>query len=102
MEENDNLGYNIFDKEIMDKIFNNSFEYWNIDNTGNISKKRMVYEIEQNRLTEMNWLNHILSKNEKTEEQEFYFVFIEALRRAGYKKLIIDLEDSNNKITAIK
>ena len=32
-------------------------------------------------------------KKEKTAESEFYFAFVEALRRAGFKRLIINLED---------
>lgn len=41
----------------------------------------------------MNWLNQVIRKNEKTAESEFYFAFVEALRRAGFKRLIINLED---------
>ena len=95
----EDLGFNVYDK--FNEVFDNKYNFWDVDETGNIVRKDQSYEIGSERLTEMNWLNHVMSKNEKIAGCEFYFVFTEALRRAGYKKLIIDLEDET-KITAEK
>lgn len=95
----EDTGFSIFDKH--NEVFNEKFSFWNVDDEGNIFRNDYNYEIAADRLTEMNWLNHVMHKNEKTAESEFYFVFTEALRRAGYKKLIIDLEDET-KISAEK
>ncbi len=99
MKEED-LGFSPFDKEMIDKVLSNELKYWTVDEQGDISRKDRNYEISHQRLTDINWLDQILSKNEKNAEQEFYFVFIEALRRAGYKTVTIDLENPTNKIVA--
>lgn len=95
----EDLGFNIFDK--INKVFDEEFKFWNVDENGNIFRKDYNYEIKAERLIAMNWLNQVMHKNEKIAESEFYFVFTEALRRTGYKKLIIDLEDET-KISAEK
>lgn len=87
----EDLGYSIFDK--INDVFNETFKFWNVDEEGNIFRKDYHYEIPSEHLTIMNWLNQVMSKNEKTAESEFYFAFVEALRRAGFKRLIINLED---------
>lgn len=81
--------FSIFDN--MEAAFDNGFNHWEIDEIGNISRIHQNYHINAERLTEMNWINHILQKNDNTAEQEFYFVFLEALKRAGYISLTIDL-----------
>ncbi len=102
MKDTEDLGHGIFEKELIEKALSSDFDFWNLDEEGNISKKGMRYELPSDRLTEYNWLNHILPQNDKSTEKEFYFVYIEALKRAGYKKITIDLEDPNNPIIASK
>lgn len=87
----EDLGFNVYDK--FKETFNEKFNFWDVDEVGNIVRKDQSYEIGCERLTEMNWLNQVIRKNEKTAESEFYFAFVEALRRAGFKRLIINLED---------
>ena len=87
----EDLGFNVYDK--FNEVFNEKFNFWDVDEVGNVVRKDQRYEIGFERLTETNWLNHIIRKNEITAESEFYFAFVEALRRAGFKRLIINLED---------
>lgn len=84
-----------------DEVFNRNFKHWKIDDKGNISLNNQPhYEITYDRLIEQNWLNQVISKCQEDATHEFYFVFIEALRRAKYKTITIDLKDPVNKITA--
>lgn len=85
----------------IEEALDTNFKYWEVDEIGNISRKDKNYPIDAKRLTEMNWLNHILQKNLNSAEQEFYFVFLEALKKAGYISLTINLLD-NLKISAEK
>ena len=87
----------------IEDALNATYKFWEIDDNGNIIRLHQEsYIIEKDRLTELNWLNHILNKYDENAGNEFYFVFMEALKKAGYKTLTIDLEDSLNKITATK
>ena len=80
----------------MEDALEDNFEFWKVDEEGNITSKSSTYEISKERLDEMNWLSHILQKNEKSREKEFYFAYIKALKNAGYKSIVIDLNDINN------
>ena len=90
------------DSNFFNKVITNNFEYWDIDELGNILRKEDNYPIEHHRLLVHNWLDQIIKKNGSNAEQEFYFVFLEALERAGYKKLIIDLKDPLHSISVEK
>lgn len=79
-----------------EEIFQNNFTFWDVDNKGNISKKDKNYEIPCDRLTELNWLEQVIKKNELTAEQEFYYVFMVALKNAGYSQITINLNDPFN------
>ena len=68
------------------------FEFWNVDDFGNILWIHQNYPIPADLLTKTNWLNHILRKNDRAETLiEFYFAYIKALKNAGYKSITIDL-----------
>ena len=87
----------------IEDALNATYKFWKIDDNGNIRRLfQEDYIIEKDRFTEMNWLNHILGKYDENAGNEFYFVYMEALKKAGYKTLTIDLEDSLNKITVAK
>ena len=90
VEENKNE-FRIFDD--MEGALKDNFEFWEVDEEGNITCKSHTYEISKERLGEMNWLSHMLKKNEKSKEKEFYFAYIKALKNAGYKSIVIDLND---------
>ena len=82
----------------VDEDLENQFEHWTISNCGDIEhRERTDIVIPQSALLNQNWLTHILKKvsygNCAPAEQEFYFVYLEALKRAGYRKITIDLED---------
>ena len=79
----------------MDAVLMDTFEFWEVSEDGNITCKSHTYEIPKERLGEMNWLSHILQKNEKSKEKEFYFAYIKALKNAGYNSIVIDLNDIN-------
>lgn len=75
-----------------------NFEFWTISDKGDILYKGRDYiSIPSEDLLSMNWLSQEIKKerspNSKSAESEFYFVFIEALRRAGYKTITIDVTD---------
>ena len=94
MVEKNKNEFRIFDD--MEDALEDNFEFWEVDEEGNITSKSSTYEIPKERLDEMNWLSHILQKNEKSREKEFYFAYIKALKNAGYKSIVIDLNDINN------
>ena len=94
MVEKNKNEFRIFDD--MEDALEDNFEFWEVDEEGNITSKSSTYEIPKERLDELNWLSHILQKNEKSREKEFYFAYIKALKNAGYKSIVIDLNDINN------
>lgn len=80
------------DKDL-EEIFTKKFNHWDVDDMGNISRKIQSYPISFDQLSDMNWLNHIFSKDiDPTEKNEFYFVYLKALKNAGFQKITIDLE----------
>lgn len=83
----------IIKMENLEDIFQNNFTFWDVDDKGNISKKDKKYEISCDRLLELNWLEHIIKKNKQTAEQEFYYVFMAALKNAGYSQITINLDE---------
>lgn len=89
------------DPDFFNEAISTKLEFWNVDEFGNMCGK-YGQEIPCDRLTEQNWLNHYLVKEEKTLSKEFYFAFIEALKNAGYKKLIINLKDPMHPISVEK
>lgn len=88
----------IFDD--MESVFEATFKNWEILEDCTIVSKNRRYTIEGDRLLEQNWLNHILNKVGEQYDKEFYFVYLEALRRKGYKKITIDIVDKRSLISA--
>lgn len=83
------------------------FEYWEISDNGDISLfGRDDIRISSKDLLSMNWLSHEIKKerrpNSRSAESEFYLVYIEALRRAGYRTITIDVRDENAPIVGKK
>ena len=79
------------------------YKYWVVSENGDIDEKFVPeeqlypsYPIPANRLNELNWLTQVFKKigpywpDEK--KVEFYFAYVEALKNAGFKSIIIDLE----------
>ena len=76
----------------------NDFHFWKIADNGDITRSdREEVEIPCEALLNTNWLSHEIKKERQSgtasAESEFYFVFMEALRRAGYKQITIDVEN---------
>jgi len=69
---------------------------WIIEDDGTIRLQYgNHYEIAGNRLTETNWLSHILEKDlgkGGNGEQTFYSAYIAALKKIGIKKVEIDVQ----------
>ena len=65
----EDLGFNVYDK--CNEVFNEKFNFWDVDEVGNIVRKDQRYEIGCERLTEMNWLNQVIRKNEKLLKVNF-------------------------------
>lgn len=89
------------DPKVFEEVISTKLDYWNVDEFGNMSGK-YGQEIPCERLTEQNWLDHFLIKEGNSLSKEFYFAYIEALQNAGYKKLIINLEDTMHHVSAEK
>lgn len=88
--------YNPLDN--IEKALDNDFKFWSITDDGDICRPdRSEIQIQAGELLDVNWLSQIIGKervqNSKNAESEFYFVFMEALRRAGYKKITLDVEN---------
>lgn len=78
--------------------------YWIVSENGDIDEKFVPeeqiypsYPIPANRLNELNWLTQIFKKEgpdwPDEKKIEFYFAYVEALKNAGFKSIIIDLEN---------
>jgi hypothetical protein len=83
------------------------FNFWTISEKGDIGRPdRSDVLISAEELLDTNWLTQEIGKervsNSKAAEAEFYFVFMEALRRAGYKKITLDVENLHNFIIGVK
>ena len=92
--------YNPMDN-IEEALTNSWEEYWEIKDDGtmiNIQSPRMTYRIEGERLTEENWLYHIFEKGEDYYNKEFFFAYMEALRRRGITQITIDVNKPMNLI----
>ena len=86
---------------IEEALTNSWEEYWEIKDDGtmiNIQSPRMTYRIEGERLTEENWLYHIFEKGEDYYNKEFFFAYMEALRRRGITQITIDVNKPMNLI----
>ena len=97
--------YNPLDN--IDEALENGFEFWSVTENGDICRyDRSEIQITADRLLETNWLTQEIGKtrkpDSKTAESEFYFVYIEALRRAGYKKITLDLENIHSAMVGEK
>ena len=84
--------------EDIEDTLSNDFQFWRVAENGDISRSDREYiEITSQHLLEQNWLTIEMEKERHrgtaNAEREFYFAYIEALRRAGYKKIIIDVRD---------
>lgn len=82
----------------VDEDLINDFKYWTIGVNGDIGRPdREDVQISKEELLSQIWLTHVIKKerhhNTDSAESEFYSVFMEALKRAGYKKIILDVED---------
>ena len=81
-----------------DDLQNNEFQFWTVADNGDIGRPdRTDIQIPKEKLLSQNWLTHVIAKerhpNTDSAEKEFYFVLMEALRRAGYKRITINLEN---------
>lgn len=88
--------YNPLDN--LDEALDNDFKFWSITDNGDICRPdRSEIQIQASELLDVNWLSHIIGKgrvpDSKNAESEFYFVFMEALHRAGYKRIMLDVEN---------
>lgn len=92
--------YRIFDNE--EDVFKETWEkYWEIQDDGtmiNIQHPQKSYRIEGDRLTEENWLYHIFGKEPDYFNKEFFFAYMEALRRRGVTQITIDINKPMNLI----
>lgn len=89
-------GYNPL--ENIDETLSDDFKFWTVSEKGDIGRPdRREVIISAEELLDTNWLSHEISKerilNSKAAEAEFYFVFMKALRNAGYKRITLDVED---------
>lgn len=89
------------DPKVFNEAISTKLEFWSVDEFGNM-KGKYGQNISCDDLTFQNWLDHYLVKEENSLSKEFYFAFIEALKNAGFKKLIIDLKAPAHPITAEK
>lgn len=91
--------YRIFDNE--EDVFKETWEkYWEIQDDGtmvNIASPQK-YTIEGERLTEENWLYPIFEKSGDYFNKEFFFAYMEALRRRGISQITIDVNKPMNLI----
>lgn len=75
-------------------------KYWEIKDDGtmvNIASPQK-YTIEGERLTEENWLYPIFEKSGDYFNKEFFFAYMEALRRRGISQITIDVNKPMNLI----
>ncbi len=98
-------GYNPTDN--IEETLNENFKFWTVSEKGDIGRPdRSEVQISAEELLSENWLHYTIGKERKTgskcAESEFYFVFMEALRRAGYKKITLDVEDPRIPISGEK
>lgn len=98
-------GYNPMDN--IEETLNENFKFWTVSEKGDISRSYRPEEgIPAENLLDTNWLSHMMGKervkDSKSAESEFYFVFMEALRRAGYKKITLDVENIHAPISGTK
>ena len=89
--------------EDVEKDLTERFTWWEVDDKGNIKfKGHTKTSISAEDLVIGNLLTHVLSRkrneNEESANSEFYFAFMLALKRAGYKKITIDIENLHNPI----
>lgn len=99
------MEYNPLDN--IDEALKNDFDFWTVSDKGDIGRPdRTEVQIPAEELLSQNWLSHMIGKERyvgsKSAEAEFYFVFMEALRRAGYKKITLDVEDLHADISGEK
>lgn len=97
--------YNPLDN--IDEALKNDFEFWTVSEKGDISRPdRAEVQIPAEDLLSQNWLSHMIgkerNKDSKSAEAEFYFAYMEALRRAGYKRITLDLENPHAAISGEK
>lgn len=90
------MEYNPLDN--IDEALKNDFEFWTVSEKGDISRPdRAEVQIPAEDLLSQNWLSHMIGKerdkDSKSAEAEFYFAYMEALRRAGYKRITLDVEN---------
>lgn len=98
-------GYNPLDN--IDDALSGDFNFWTVSEKGDIGRPdRSDVQISAEELLTDNWLFQMIDKERKagsrSAEAEFYFVFMEALRRAGYKKITLDVEDIHAPISGEK
>lgn len=91
--------------DVKDALSEQSFKWWTVDESGNISYKgHSKAFISSENLTTENQLTHQMSRLRSEEEiganAEFYFAYLEALRNAGYKKITIDVTNIHALILA--
>lgn len=73
--------------------------YWHVDSSGNISntsKNTQGYSVYENQLTQINWFENMLNDKGIVSSDillEFYMAYIQALKNAKYKKVIINLSN---------
>lgn len=89
------------------EVLNNDFKFWTVSERGDIGRPdRTEVQIPAEDLLSQNWLSHMIAKERnigsKSAEAEFYFVFMEALRRAGYKKVTLDVKNLHATISGEK
>ena len=89
-------GYNPLDS-VEDTLADNKFEYWHVDDKGNIScvGDNCVY-IKADDLISENFLHHYLTKADFHKGgvpalKEFYSAYMYALRVSGVKSITIDV-----------
>lgn len=92
--------------EGLSNLMDEQLKYWTVSENGDIDTTEAMdssYPIPANRLTEMNWLNHIFSKvyeDDGVVKSEFYVAYFEALKNAGYKTIEFDTETISIKTTS--